>query len=709
MQRNRAIANTTEPIGSPLTTRAFGWQELAALAIFALGWMITLIGIGGPELTTWLRVGLPSVLLIALVTILLCVLPGLALLRWLWEGPLAWPERIACAVGLGIGLPALLLMLFHLIRLPWPPWMTFVYLSVAAVALLIPRRSSVSSAAQARPTPLWIAAALVGLTISALLGRLYTISDLLVGANADSFHHTLIAQLLADHQGLFTSWEPYAPLATFTYHYGFHACVTFVHWLTGVPIATLLPIVGQVIAATIIPAVYALTARLTGSAAAGVWAALLIGFVNTQPAYYAFWGRYPFLASHVLLVAILICWMQALAAPKLSPRLLVLTGIASAALAHTHYQTTLLAVLLIGSYISVLLLRAPPREAARLLGRAALIGLIALILAAPWLATTIGGNLVRNVTFNSDRQSGEAFAGIPLPPLVPFYLKNSLLLFALGGLLLAIRRRTWRAALLALWALLSVVTVMPYLFGLPGTGAIEPAVAPLTLYLTVGPLAGYFLGSLLTFVPLAPELAAPRWWRWLRSSAPTVLALISVVVVSAWGVAWQRGLVPIYARMVTPADQQAIAWVRANTPADARFLVNSNPLYGGLMLVGTDAGWWLPLLAGRQVSVPPLSYGSERSAQPEFVTNTQNLAEALRAAPLSDGAARAINVARAGAVRELRAADIRYIYLGAQPLQGPGTFASIDRIDPQSLRESADFRLVYDAGGVTIFELLGTP
>jgi hypothetical protein len=114
-------------------------------------------------------------------------------------------------------------------------------------------------------------------------------------------------------------------------------------------------------------------------------------------------------------------------------------------------------------------------------------------------------------------------------------------------------------------------------------------------------------------------------------------------------------------------------------------------------------------LAGRSVSVPPLTYGSELPAQPDVAQQTQNLAEALRAAPLTDGRGRAIDAARAGAIRALRAAGITYIYLGAQPLQGPGTFTSIDRIDPQSLKASSEFRLVYDAGGVTIFELLGTP
>jgi hypothetical protein len=681
---------------------------LAALAILALGWIAALVVLGGSDLIPWVTQRLGSVLVVVLATLALCLLPGMALLRWLWAGPLLpWPERLSSSFGLGIGLPALLLMLFHLLHLPWPGWMTFVYLALAAVALLIPRRQSQPTMPLQTPTPLWVVVALIGLTITALLGRLYTISDLIVGANADAFHHTLIAQLLAEHNGLFTNWAPYAPLTTFTYHYGFHACVTFVYWLTGIPIPGLLPIVGQVFSAAAIPAIYTLTSRLTGRPAAGVWAAVLIGFVNTQPAYYAFWSRYPLIASHILLIAILICWKQVVELPKIAPRLILLTGIACASLAHTHYQTTLLAALLIGSALAVMLVRTTTLpEATTLLARVALIGLVALILAAPWLANTIAGNLDRNVAFNSDRQSGEVFAGVPLPPLVPFYLKGTIVLLALGGLFLALRQRNWRTVMLAIWALLSLASVLPYLFGLPGTGTVEPSVAPLTLYLMIGPLAGYLLGSILTFVGPVPKPSAPKWWRILQTNGPIALALVAVVLISAWGIGWQRSLVPLYARMVMPADQQAMVWVQANTPSNARFLVNSHPLYGGLMLVGTDAGWWLPLLANRQVSVPPLTYGSELSAQPEFAQQTQRLAEYLRRGPLSDGRGRTINAARSDAIPVLQAAGITYVYLGAQPMQGPGTFTNVDRIDPKSLRASPNFRLVYDAGGVTIFELV---
>jgi hypothetical protein len=46
-------------------------------------------------------------------------------------------------------------------------------------------------------------------------------------------------------------------------------------------------------------------------------------------------------------------------------------------------------------------------------------------------------------------------------------------------------------------------------------------------------------------------------------------------------------------------------WIRANTPREALFLVNGALIYDGSSVVGTDAGWWIPLLARRANTMPP--------------------------------------------------------------------------------------------------------
>src|SRR5262245_35857058 len=229
--------------GSSDDSSAVVWPRGLGLMAAAVVWLLALVGLGSADVLAWAAGhGLPLAFIVASAAAL-CVVPGLALLRLLWpDAALAWPERLAVAWGVGAALPPLLLSLAHVAGLPWGRWATSAYLllALALLILLAARRAAPASgqrgrAAVERVTPRH-GFLFLGLLLLALLARLYTSRDLLAGANVDNHHHTLIVQLLVDHGGLFTSWEPYAPLATFTYHYGFHANVAFFHWLTGIPV-----------------------------------------------------------------------------------------------------------------------------------------------------------------------------------------------------------------------------------------------------------------------------------------------------------------------------------------------------------------------------------------------------------------------------------------------------------------------------------------
>jgi hypothetical protein len=63
--------------------------------------------------------------------------------------------------------------------------------------------------------------------------------------------------------------------------------------------------------------------------------------------------------------------------------------------------------------------------------------------------------------------------------------------------------------------------------------------------------------------------------------------------------------------LVTRPDVRAAKWITENISADARFLVNSFLAYGNTTVVGSDGGWWLPLLAYCSTTLPPINYASE--------------------------------------------------------------------------------------------------
>lgn len=678
--------------------------QIAMPVVLVLGWIATMVAGGSADVLRWLVAGAGGLALVTGAALILWVLPGMAVIAWLWhDHRLTIAEHIGVAWGIGAALPPLLLSLAHVAGLPWNGWTTlsYVFLMAAAWVAAFWRRNRQTPTATAErqmlamPAPAWAAVLCVALLALALVARLYTTRDMLVGANVDNYHHTLIVQLLVDHGGLFQSWEPYAPLTTLTYHYGFHANAAFFHWLTGTPVPRAVLDAGQAMNAATVIAVCALTARLTGSVIAGVWAALIVGFFNTIPAFLTFWGRNPFVASHVILVAVLLAWMAAIEAPQRSWRLLALAALLSAGLALSHYQTTMIAGLMLLVSMTMLRLRSTPATILATLGRAAIIGAGALILTLPWLLNITSGYLDRNMAHATrpEAAAGQILAAA-VPALAPLYLKGPVIALALAGLLLAARRRDWRAALPAAWALTALAAAMPHLLGLPGTGVIQGDVSAMMLYLAAAPLAGITLAELHHLAERsAPRLAVP-------------LSTAIIVIVSAWGIGWQRDLVPAYMRMVTPPDLRAMAWVREHTPPNARFVVNSHPIYGGDMIAGTDAGWWLPLFTGRQTNVPPMTYGSEMSADPQYAAHIHALARDLRRRELVDGRMVLVDLARPEAIAALRAADIGYVFSGAQPLAGPGAIPAPDRIDTAKLRASPDFRLVYAEDGVEIFELV---
>ncbi|MBV9786893.1 MAG: hypothetical protein JOZ51_01875, partial [Chloroflexi bacterium] len=611
------------------------------------------------------------------------VTPGLALLKLWPDNALTWPERLSLAIGISIGLSPLLLQTAYLIGLPWNGWTTWAYVLLALGVLLAPYRHNPRQQLAALNLPPTISShtlMLGGLLSVALLTRLFVIRDLPVGMWGDSYHHTMIAQLLVEQRGLFTSWEPYAPLVTFTYHYGFHANAAFLHWFSGISIPKSVLYTGQLHNFATLTSAYLLTTRLTKSRQAGLWAVALTGFANIMPAFYVNWGRYTQLTGQVALPAVVICWMALLEHDRLSKGRIVLAAIVTASLMLTHYIVTIFAALFVAAYVLALLLRTPTWPALRAtLARSIPAAGLALIVAAPWLWNTLGGNLSRNVAgFVNQSVSRERISSISaLESVVPDYIHPAILLLALLGFGLALARRNWRIGLCVAWSVLLVLVVVPYVFGLPGAGVIAAFTSYIALYISVIPLAAYLLGF------ISERLSA---WR------PFVGALVGIgalIGVSLWGVRWQEQLIETQYQLFTPADDLAMEWIRESTPPDARFLVNMFPAYGDSLVVGSDGGWWIPLLTQRQTTLPPITYGSERAATTGFAKQINSFAKSLRDNPLPSDEGLAL----------CRAAGIRYIYSGAHSEQ-------IDKFDVEELRESPALNVVYEEDGVVIFEIL---
>jgi hypothetical protein len=476
---------------------------------------------------------------------------------------------------------------------------------------------------------------------------------------------------------------------------------------------------GQILNTLAVLLVAALTMAFGGGLTGGLWAAVLTGFVLLLPGYFVNWGRYTQLTGQVVLLTTLLCWhalaaqtaqRAATTAPHIAHDwwqaalqtshsnggLLLLTGGVSAAMMLTHYRVVMFAVL----FVAVLLIAWSVVQRSRVLLvlvliQATLAAMLALLITLPWLANVLDGYLMRNTmamvqgTTINNQQTQVA----NIPNIHPLYVRNYLIAPMVGGLLLAAWQRVWPLLLCAPWAVLLLLCLEPGLIGLPGDGVIDTLTALGSLYLVVVPPAAYLLATLLHSLTRLMRLPA---------LAGGFMTAVLLAVVIGWTVSEHAAIVHGDTQLVTEADMAAMAWIQEETPQDARFLVNSFPAYGGTLIAGTDAGWWLPLLTGRASTLPPITYGSERGNDPAYSRKVNELAAFLRDRPLNDSTAVAVDLTTPEALARLRAEEIDYIYSGAHA-SPPATHA--DRIDTDQLRDSTAFELVYDHAGVTIFRL----
>ena len=654
--------------------------RIPVLLIVGIGWLV-LLYLTSADVVRWGIANIPQLALVGFVGIAVYLLPGLAILRWLWpDVRLAWTERIAMACGIGVALPSLALEVAYILRMPWSTPLTIVYVLIAVVALMW-RQSWRTLVPHQLPT-ISTHSLLFGWMITlAFLARLYIVRGLPVGMWGDAYHHTMIAQLLVDNGGLFTSWQPYAPLRTFTYHFGFHADAVFFHWFSGIEVARSLVYTGQLLSVATLPVMYVFARRLSGSDTIALWSMVLVGFVNTQPIYYVNWGRYTQLAGQVVLPVLLVCWMVVLEAKERPWRPIALAAMMTAALALIHYIVVLFAILFLSAYLTALIVREPrPSLVRELMLRSLAIVVPAFVLASPWLWNTLNGYLLQIANnFVAQKAASDYIAErAALQSVAPFYVKTWLIPCAVGGVILALAQRRWRMLLLVVWGQLLIVLVVPQVVGLPGAGIVVWFTVYIALYLVALPLAAYPFG----LSQMRLEQRHPR----LASTAASLLLL----AMTLWGVRWQQSLLAPANQLFGPADEPAMAWIRNNTAPDALFLVNMIPAYGDSLIAGTDGGWWIPLLTQRRSTLPPITYGSEQAEDANYAERVNGFAAALREHPLPSEEG----------IRLCREAGVDYIYVGGGAHTGQTNAFAIN-----TFRNHPAFQIVYERDGIAIVAL----
>ncbi|MDY6877943.1 MAG: DUF6541 family protein [Chloroflexota bacterium] len=623
-----------------------------------------------------------------LVAGLLYIVPGLALLVWIWPGErLSWVERLGIAAGLSLALYPLLFLWTDLVGLHLGPLYAWLPAAGGLAALVWryrgwrPRRGWEMLRQWVRSEALWPDLALM-MVLGLVFGvRLLVVRTLDAPMWGDSYQHTVMAQLLVDHGGLFDSWEPYASLQTFTYHFGFHAAAAAFHWLSRFEMVQAVVWIGQILNGLAVLVLYPLAVRVSGNRWAGVGATLVAGLLSPMPMFYVNWGRYTQLAGQVILPAAVLLTLSALETSRRDWRLIILGWIAVGGLALTHYRVLIFYIVFVLAWVLLVLRRTTWRQ---VLCRVAWVGIGAAILFLPWFVHTFAGKITHNfgqqLTTGSAQVSSFARQYNAIGNLA-LYLDPMMWLLLAVAAAAGLWRRRREVLLLSLWWFLLCIVTNPGWVRLPGSGAISNFALFIAAYIPAGVLIGDLFGQLMA-----------QWGPRMRRSA---LATLLVVGVGLGGARLRMEDIRVSQHaLVTRPDMRAMAWIRENTPEDARFLVNSFFAYGGSVVVGSDGGWWLPFLTGRANTVPPLNYGTERGPEPDYREWVNDLTRQIQGMGIDDPAT----------LTMLQERGITHVYIGQQ--QGRVNYGGPDVLDPETLLGSTRYQLVYYQDRVQVFRLV---
>lgn len=531
----------------------------------------------------------------------------------------------------------------------------------------------------------------VAILFLAAVLRFMPLAGLAVPPWIDSVHHVVVTRLILDRGGVPDSYQPFLPVSPFLYHFGFHALSAALVWLSGTDPTSAVLTVGQALSFLAPLGAYWLATYLTGMCWAGAISALVVGTISLMPTYYINWGRYTHLAGMSLLPAAIVLSVDALEQRTQRRRGILAAAVILAGLALTHYRVLVFALAYLAVYLLVsILAHVHPLTRSRwtkvqrehningglAMGRWSTIGAVAtvaLLLASPWLLR-IGRAAVSQDGIWSGLAVDASYNAFPHDLLLAS-VGRPLALLAVWGWLLALWRREKRLVAVGLWVPVLFLVANPQIVGLRASPLITNSSVLISLYLPLALLVGYLVAVVVA--EIEKRMDEP-WRRRYR----TVLAAL-IVLVALWGV---RSLWPVMTPETVLADEEdllALSWIEGNVPVEAKFLINARRWQANIY-VGTDGGYWIPALTGRQTTVPPALYVQ---GSPEYVARINSLAEITAEGPDVDDSAFRRRLAREG---------VTHVYLGVRGSLLP----------PQAFLESTHYALAYASGNVWIFEVL---
>jgi hypothetical protein len=488
----------------------------------------------------------------------------------------------------------------------------------------------------------------------------------------------MVSQLIVDNDGLFSAWEPYAGLESFTYHFGFHTQVAVFHWITKIPVPQATLWMGQIINTLAVLGLFPIARALGRSKWAGIAALVIAGLMISMPNFYTNWGRYTQLAGQAVLPAVFLIAMKLREDNKINFTSAIILGWIMGGMGLIHYRVLIFAILLIFILVSEQLIRT---RAINLIYNFAIATLLGGTIFMTWFTRLLGGKWLANAVELASTPARSASPWIQsynaigdVYVYLPLFIWILLHISAGWGII----KRNKLALMIIVWWVFLLLLANPHVIGLPGQGILNNFAVFIAMYIPAAVMIGGALGWLLA---LQPKL---KW-----------IYLVLLFLVASLGLFSRLDdLAPRKHSLASRPDIHAWAWIRENTPPSAKFLTNAFFAYGRNLVVGSDGGWWLPLMTRRQSNLPPISYGTEKGPIPDYINMQNEFIDQLQILGIDSEKSLAL----------IQAREITHVYVGQQ--QGSVNSSGSIILDPDILNSSSLFEPVYHQDRVWIFEVI---
>ena len=643
------------------------------------------------DLSNFIRLS-PSVLLILFVV----WLPGRLLISLILDGnSYDRAEIFSLSLGSSIAIIPLVILWTSQIKLfMWNTWsVVIIFIFLIALYIWLKKKSfrAFLNAPKIKFSKYWpYELGIAAIFVITLFTRLAMVRDMVTPAWVDSVHHALITNLIVDIGGFPDNYLPLLDIETANYHPGFHSIVSVFQWLTGDKIYTSLLLIGQVLNALNVLAVYLFTTTLTKNRLAGIIAGLVTGIFLPMPAYYTSWGRYTQLTGLIILPTAFVFALMLLhhysfrKNNKNDPekrnvriRLLIVSSITIAGLFLTHYRVFAFLIILIVSYIVILLFKMLFDKAHNksnftrgmlLIGFA---GIFTIVLIFPWFIETLSTLFIPRITVNPGG-TPSLFNDFSWAYLTSAYGTISMIVAAIGFIVSIIQKRVY-AFVLAIWVLLLFLLANANALGLPGAHFVNNTSVEIILFIPISILAGYGLAIIIDFL-------LARSGRRLQISLIAILIIISSYM-SFLGARRILTILNPVTILTREADINALEWVKENIDNDETIVINPFA-WGYGMYAGNDGGYWVAPIANMKSMPPPALYGLSSELSPVVKEISQSIIK------LSDDADKLHQY--------LWTNGFKYIYIGARG----------GVISPLNLLKNPQYELLYSSDGTWLFQLL---